>query len=143
MLGAKDSSYKGGLFFLNVKFPFDFPESPPEICFITPIYHVNINPYKKNIKNPIYKSLGYVRLPLLENWKPEKSMREVMREVLLSIFLLCYSGNPYTAYGEDIANEYRNDRCIYEEKIKRFTKKYANPMKSSKKEYESDWDFSF
>ena len=43
LLGPKDTSYSGGLFFLRVNFPEDYPEKPPEVCFKTPIYHVNIN----------------------------------------------------------------------------------------------------
>ena len=43
LTGPKDSSYKGGAFILNIIFPNDYPKHPPEVCFKTPIYHVNIN----------------------------------------------------------------------------------------------------
>ena len=39
LLGPKDTCYKGGLFFLKITFPFDYPNSKPEIVFLTPIYH--------------------------------------------------------------------------------------------------------
>ena len=42
--GPEDTSYKGGLFKLNIDFPFEYPKKPPQICFVTPIYHLNINP---------------------------------------------------------------------------------------------------
>ena len=35
-------------------------------------------------------------------------------------------GNPDSPYGLDIAEELRYNRATYEEKIKYFTKKYAN-----------------
>ena len=41
LLGPKDTSYKGGLFILNIYFPKDYPLKPPEILFNTPIYHLN------------------------------------------------------------------------------------------------------
>ena len=61
---------------------------------------------------------------------------------MTDIFALFYMGNPDNSYGMDRADEYRNNKNVYEEKIKYFTKKYANPSVAGK-EYDSDWDFSF
>ena len=44
ILGPKDTSYRGGLFFMNVKFPEEYPLKPPEVYYVTPIYHLNVNP---------------------------------------------------------------------------------------------------
>ena len=33
LIGPKDSIYKGGMFWLKVKFPENYPESPPRILF--------------------------------------------------------------------------------------------------------------
>ena len=43
MAGPKDTPYEGGFFNILVVFPPNYPKKPPEVCFLTPIYHVNIN----------------------------------------------------------------------------------------------------
>ena len=48
--GPENSNYKKGIYYLRAKFPKDYPESPPEIIFITPIYHLNVNSkYKQGV----------------------------------------------------------------------------------------------
>ena len=38
--------------------------------------------------------------------------------------------------------EFKNNKPLHEQKIKYFTKKYADPRKG-KKDYDNDWDFTF
>ena len=140
LLGPKDTSYKNGLFFLSIKFPNDYPNKAPEVCFLTPIYHVNVNPKAPKTFGDGNESLGHVCISTLNWWKPEYRMREV----LTNIFALFYMANPDSPYGLDRADEFRDNRAVYEEKIKAFTKKYANPMKAGKVyDRDKDWDFSF
>ena len=65
-----------------------------------------------------------------------------MREVLTNIFALFYLANPDSPYGLDRADEFRNNRALYEEKVKKYTKQYANPLKGFKM-YPKDQDWVF
>ena len=135
--GPKDTSYNGGLFFLSVTFPEDYPERPPEICFLTPIYHFNVNPYAPI--SPESVPLGHISISTLFRWKSDYTMRKV----LVDIFALLYLGNPNSTYYSGIGDEFKNNRKFFEEKIKYFTKKYAHPKKSMNyPPRDKDWDFS-
>ena len=135
--GAKETPYDKGLFFLEAHFPSDYPNSPPEINFITPIYHMNVNPIAPKEKGG--ESLGHVRISILSCWKPQYKMKEV----LLNIYSLFYMFNPNRAYGKEIVKEYEEDECIYFEKAKYFTKKYANSHdKNIFCKRNEDWDFN-
>ena len=138
LMGPKDTSYAGGLFFLRVIFPENYPNSAPDVNFITPIYHINVNPRKAKFAGA--EKLGHVCISTLNWWKPEYKMREV----LTNIFALFYMGNPDSPYGLERAEELKHNKALYEKKIKYFTKKYANPLSSGKyNQREHDWNFNY
>ena len=139
LLGPKEQGnpYKGGLFILRAHFPPDYPNKPPEVYFITPIYHVNIKPTAPQKEGE--ESLGHVCISTLNWWKPEYKMKEV----LLNIYSLFFMHNPDSAYGNERAKEYNENKDVYIEKAKYFTKKYASPFKQNT-DYDrsQDWDFN-
>ena len=132
MMGPRDTSYKDGLFYLKILFPKDYPKSAPEVLFVTPIYHVNVN----HINQP-YCPLGHISISTLNCWNSEYRIKEI----LSNIFYLFYKGNPDSPYGIEKQSEMKNQPKLFEEKIRYFTSKYAFPCLGYK-EYK-DWDFTY
>jgi len=108
--GPDDSPYAGGLFFLNIHFPVDYPFKPPKVTFSTRIYHPNINTH------------GSICLDILKDqWSPALTISKV----LLSISSLLTDPNPEDPLVPEIAHIYKNDKKKYEETAREWTKKYA------------------
>jgi len=134
-IGAKDSPYAGGLFYIKLLFPKEYPDKSPDIIFVTPIYHLNVNRRKSNNGSEL---LGNVSVDFINWWKPETTVKEI----LTKLYAIFYWPNPHSPYGLDIAEEYINNRQLYELKVKYFTRKYASPLKKLKLD-DQDWDFSY
>ena len=132
LIGPDDTSYKGGIFYFKIKFPQNFPKGRPEIIFLTPIYHVNIN----HINNP-YCPLGLVSVSFLNFWNEKYKIREI----LIKLFTVFYLGNPQSPFGIDRQREMENNPELFEEKVKYFTKKYANINNASN--IYKVWDFTY
>jgi ubiquitin-protein ligase len=136
--GPRYSPYSGGLFHLKAFIPKDYPIKPPEICFITPIYHLQVNYHTSNFSN-FSERLGHISSPIL-NWWDSKTK---MKDVILSTLSFFYSQiTPESPYGLERYEEFFNNNSLFEKKIKFFTHKYADPSLPYK-EYNNSWDFSY
>ncbi len=110
IMGPGESPYQGGVFFLQIKFPTDYPFKPPRIQFNTKIYHPNIN------------SNGGICLDILKDqWSPALTISKV----LLSICSLLTDPNPNDPLVPEIAQLYKSNKAEYEKTAREWTRKYA------------------
>ena len=110
IIGPEDTPYHGGVFELRIDFPQDYPFKPPNIIFMTKIYHCNIN------------SNGNICLDILkEQWSPALTISKV----LLSICSLMNDQNPNDPLTPEAADMYINDREQFVEIAKDYTLRYA------------------
>jgi ubiquitin-conjugating enzyme E2 D/E len=110
IMGPDDSPYQGGVFFLDIHFPSDYPFKPPKVSFTTRIYHCNIN------------SNGGICLDILKDqWSPALTISKV----LLSICSLLTDPNPDDPLVPEIAQILRNNRSQHDVTARDWTAKYA------------------
>merc|ERR1712070_735886 len=102
--------YEGGVFFLNIAFPSDYPFKPPKCHFTTKIYHCNIS------------SNGSICLDIL---KDQCSPALTIAKVLLSISSLLTDPNPADPLVPEIAHVYKTNKAEYEKTAREWTSKYA------------------
>jgi len=114
--GPVDSLYQGYGFDLDIKLPDDYPNSPINIKFTTPIEHVNVN--KK----------GDICMDIL---KTEWSSALNIGTLLLSVISLLSSPNIKDPLNSDLAELYRKNQKTYERKIIAACKAHGKPKKNA------------
>merc|ERR1712146_729740 len=110
IVGPADSPYAGGIFFLDITFPVDYPFKPPKVVFKTRIYHCNVS------------SSGQICLDILKDqWSPALTISKV----LLSISSLLTDANPNDPLVSSIAQVYLKDRKAHDKTASEWTRRYA------------------
>ena len=111
IMGPVGTPYNGGVFYLNITFPSNYPFKPPKVSFVTKIYHPNIN------------SSGGICLDVLKDqWSPALTIDKI----LLSICSLLEDPNPDDPLVPDIATQYKNNRVAYDMTAREWTQYYAS-----------------
>jgi len=110
IMGPEGTPYHGGIFFLRINFPSDYPFKAPKIAFTTPIYHCNVN-----------KSGGICLDILKGQWSPALTISKV----LLSITSLLSDPNPDDPLMPEIAKLYKSNRAKHDVNARESTMKYA------------------
>ena len=83
IIGPEDTPYYGGNYFFELKYPFDYPHTPPKVTYCTNGDDVRFNPN-------LYKC-GKVCVSLLNTWRGEQwtSCQSISTVLLTLCTLLC------------------------------------------------------
>lgn len=111
IFGPSGTPYEGGIFYLDIQFPSDYPFKPPEVKFITRIYHPNIS------------DSGRICVDILKpsQWSPALTISRM----LLSLCSLLNEPNPDDPLVSTIARQYKSNYREFFETAKEYTLRYA------------------
>ena len=120
--GPEDTIYEGGFFKAILSFPEDFPQNPPEMRFITEMFHPNI--YKDGkVCISILHSPGVdvfnSQEKAEERWRPSLGVEQI----LLSVISMLNAPNCDSPANVDAAVMFRNNRKDYEKKVRQLALK--------------------
>lgn len=114
IIGEDNTPYEGGIFKLDIAVPERYPFEPPQIHFLTPIYHPNIDSAGRIC-------LDILKMPPKGAWKPVHNISIVLK----SIQILMAFPNPEDPLMPDIATELKQNKSRYVENAKKWTRMHA------------------
>ncbi|KAL0214186.1 hypothetical protein P9112_006370 [Eukaryota sp. TZLM1-RC] len=118
--GPQNSPLEGGLLRGIMSFPDDFPHSPPEFKFLTPMYHPNVYPDGKMCISILHSASDTQDIELSgehpdERWSPAHSIESV----LISIVNVLVEPNPNSPANVDAAVLFRDNFKKYKSRQRR------------------------
>lgn len=105
--GPPNSPYQNGVFKLEIKIPDNYPLTPPNVKFVSKIFHPNIYTDGKICVDILRK----------ENWAPTLKISSV----LLSIQSLFTDPDPMSAANPEAGRLYRKDREKFNSEASKFS----------------------
>ncbi|KRX44164.1 Ubiquitin-conjugating enzyme E2 G2, partial [Trichinella nativa] len=117
IIGPPDTYYENGVFQAKLRFPSDYPLSPPKMTFTCEMFHPNIYPDGRVcisiLHAPGDDPTGYECAA--ERWSPVQSVEKI----LLSVLSMLAEPNVESAANIAAAKMYRDDRQQFEKYVKR------------------------
>eukprot|EP00750_Incisomonas_marina_P027047 INCI6098.1.p2 GENE.INCI6098.1~~INCI6098.1.p2 ORF type:complete len:165 (+),score=26.33 INCI6098.1:181-675(+) len=103
MLGPQDTIWEGGTFHLKIHFPPDYPQKPPEVKFVTKMFHPNI-----------YENGSICLDTLQDQWSPAISIPAL----LTAIRSLLDAPNPDSPANKTASTMFVEDRLQYFRRVR-------------------------
>ncbi|XP_016067067.1 PREDICTED: ubiquitin-conjugating enzyme E2 T [Miniopterus natalensis] len=123
IIGGANTPYEKGVFTLEVIVPERYPFEPPQIRFLTPIYHPNIDSAGRIC-------LDILKLPPKGAWRPSLSIATV----LASIQLLMSEPNPDDPLMADISSEFKYNKPAFLKSARQWTERHARQTQKGDEE---------
>ncbi|KAM7050218.1 ubiquitin-conjugating enzyme E2 T isoform 1-T2 [Molossus nigricans] len=123
IIGGANTPYEKGVFTLEVIIPERYPFEPPQIRFLTPIYHPNIDSAGRIC-------LDILKLPPKGAWRPSLSIATA----LASIQLLMSEPNPDDPLMADISAEFKYNKPVFLKNARQWTEKHARQRQKGDEE---------
>jgi len=108
--GPDSSPYKEGTWLIYVCFPDEYPLYSPEVRFVTPIRHCNVNPYGK-ICHSIFT----------RNWTSDTTIKQVL-DCVYGLLLYPETDDPLDT---TLAMQFHSNPSAYESDIAKHVQKHA------------------
>lgn len=109
--GPLDTPYEGGVFFLDINIPPDYPYNPPKISFVTKIWHPNVS-----------SQTGAICLDILKHeWSPALSIRTA----LLSIQAMLGDPVPTDPQDAEVAKMLMENPELFQRTARHWTETFA------------------
>ncbi|XP_057371511.1 ubiquitin-conjugating enzyme E2 T-like [Daphnia carinata] len=113
--GSEGTPYANGNFRIDIVVPERYPMDPPQLKFLTKVYHPNID----NATGLI--CLDVLKMPPHGRWRPVNNLSLI----LTAVQQLLSDPNPHDPLDSAIAQEYIANRTLFLENAKKWTKLYA------------------
>ncbi|CAG9320188.1 unnamed protein product [Blepharisma stoltei] len=125
--GPQDTAWEGGLYMATLRFPPQYPNSPPEMIFRTEMWHPNIFPDGRvciSILHPPGEDQFNQYESASERWRPILGVEAI----LVSVISMLNDPNLDSPANIDAAVQYRNDKSGYLRRVRRLAQKSVESL---------------
>lgn len=115
IVGPTDTLYEGGFFNCTLEFPNEYPDLPPVMRFVTPIWHPNVYADGKVcisiLHPPGDDEYGYEKAS--ERWTPIHTVETI----LISVISMLSDPNDESPANLEAAKQWREDKAGFKKKV--------------------------
>lgn len=122
IIGPSGGPYEGGMFPAEVKFPDDFPNSPPTMRFLCPMWHPNIDAETGKVCISILHQPGkdpHEYELQQERWLPVHTIESIV----VSVISMLDDPNPESPLNVAAARDWNTNRQEYNKKVRRMAQR--------------------